>query len=123
MPEPMTAFEYAVMRIVPRVERGEYINGGVLVYSQGLDFLGSRCSLDRKRLHALDAAADADQIERALQAATRCDLSDGDDLGKRFRWLTAPRSTVVQPGPIHTGITQDPQGTLDRLFRQLVERR
>lgn len=123
MSEPVTAFEYAVVRIVPRVERGEFINGGVLVYSHGLDFLGSRSWLDRERLRALDSGADADQIERALQAATRCELSEGDDLGKRFRWLTAPRSTVVQPGPIHTGITQDPQAALDRLFTLLVARR
>ncbi len=118
----MQPFEYAVMRVVPRIDRGESMNAGVLLYCQGLNFLGSRAWLDRQRLTALDPQANADQIERALAAATRCTLQNGDDLGRRFRWLTAPRSTVVQPGPIHTGLTDDPQVVLDRLFVLLVER-
>lgn len=116
-----TAFEYAVLRVVPRVERGESMNAGVLLYSQGLDYLGSRVWLDRARLAALDPSADPEPVERALAAAAECTLQDGDDLGRRFRWLTAPRSTVVQPGPIHTGLTRDPEAELRRLFSVMVE--
>jgi hypothetical protein len=118
----MEAFEYAVMRVVPRIDRGESMNAGVLLYCQGLDFLKARTMLDRQRLAALDPHANADQIELALQAATRCTPQDGEDLGRRFRWLTAPRSTVVQPGPIHTGLTVDPHAQLGRLFMVLVDR-
>ena len=120
-------FEYALLRVVPRVDRGEAINAGVLVYCQSLAFLGSRVHLDRDRLRALDPGADADAIDRALQAAA--DVCDADpssgaagleDIGRRFRWLTAPRSTVVQPGPVHTGLTADPEPELDHLLRVLV---
>ena len=120
-------FEYALLRVVPRVDRGEALNAGVLLYCQGLGYLGSRVHLDRDRLRALDPTADADAIERALHAAA--DVCDGsaasgaagrEDIGRRFRWLTAPRSTVVQPGPVHTGLTSDPDGDADRLLRLLV---
>lgn len=113
-------FEYAVLRVVPRVERGETINVGVLLYSQAHEFLGGRAEVDAARLLALDLRADVDSVERAAQAAADCALRDGDDIGRRFRWLTAPRSTVVQPGPVHTGLTDDPQAELDRLFTILV---
>lgn len=122
-----TAFEYAVLRVVPRVERGESFNAGVLLYCQGRDFLGSRVHLDRDRLLALDPAADVDGIERALAAAADvCAAGPGagaagrEEPGRRFRWLTAPRSTVVQPGPVHTGLTDDPESDLERLLRVLV---
>lgn len=114
-------FEYAVLRVVPRVERGESMNAGVLLYCREADFLGSRVALDRARLAALDPHADPDQIGRALAAAASCALQPGDDIGRRFRWLTAPRSTVVQPGPIHTGLTEDPAADLERLLALLVE--
>lgn len=113
-------YEYAVLRVVPRVERGELINAGVLVYCQALDYLGSRVLLDRARLAALDARLDPEPVERALAAAADCTLHEDDDLGRRFRWLTAPRSTVVQPGPVHTGLTADPAAETDRLFAVLV---
>ncbi|MGZ4597685.1 MAG: DUF3037 domain-containing protein [Actinomycetes bacterium] len=120
-------FEYAVLRVVPRVERGESMNAGVLLYCQALDYLGSRVHLDRPRLLALDPSADPDAIGRALRAvADVCAASEGagpaadESLGRRFRWLTAPRSTVVQPGPIHTGLTDDPDAEADRLLAVLV---
>ena len=120
-------FSYAVLRVVPRVERGEAINAGVLLHCQALDFLGSRVHLDRERLTAVDPTADADAIERALAAAADvCDATAAagaagrEDTGRRFRWLTAPRSTVVQPGPVHTGLTTDPAADLDRLLHVLV---
>ena len=114
------AFEYAVLRAVPRVERGESMNAGVIVYCRALDFLGSQVRLDRARLAALDPTADADAVTKALEAAADCALRGGDDIGRRFRWLTAPRSTVVQPGPVHTGLTTDPAAELTRLFDVLV---
>lgn len=120
-------FEYVVLRVVPRVDRGETINAGIVVYSQALDFLGCRVDLDRARLAALDPSADPDVIDRALASvADVCaDHPDagpaaGEDIGRRFRWLTAPRSTVVQPGPVHTGLTADPAAELDRLLQLLV---
>lgn len=121
------SFEYAVLRVVPRVERGESLNGGVLLYCQAREFLGARVQLDRDRLHALDPSADAEAVEHALRTAAGICAADGDagpageeDPGRRFRWLTAPRSTVVQPGPVHTGLTDDPEADLDRLLRLLV---
>lgn len=120
MLEERASFEYAILRVVPRIDRGESINAGILLYCRACDFLASRTLLDRPRLAALDATADADQVEKALHAAADCSLRPGDDLGRRFRWLTAPRSTVVQPGPIHTGLTHDPQKDLERLMEILV---
>jgi hypothetical protein len=113
-------FEYSILRIVPRIERGESMNAGILLYCRPLGYLGSRVLLDRERLAALDPAADADPVERALVAAADCALRGDDDIGKRFRWLTAPRSTVVQPGPVHTGLTTDPEAETQRLFERLV---
>ena len=116
-----------MLRVVPRVERGEALNAGVLVYCRQRDYLGSRVHLDVQRLYALDPTADADAIERALQAAA--DVCGADPaagaagreaLGSRFRWLTAPRSTVVQAGAVHTGLTVDPDAEVARLLRLLV---
>nr|WP_204331754.1 DUF3037 domain-containing protein [Geodermatophilus sabuli] len=115
------------MRVVPRVDRGESLNAGVLVYCRQRDYLGSRVHLDVDRLRALDPTADAAAIRRALQAAADVCAADPvsgaagrEALGSRFRWLTAPRSTVVQPGPVHTGLTADPDAEADRLLRLLV---
>ena len=113
-------FEYAVLRAVPRVERGEAINVGVIVYCQALDYLGSKVRLDRNRLAALDPFADAEAVARALEAAGDCTRRHGEDLRRRFIWLTAPRSTVIQPGPVHTGLTADPAAETQRLFDVLV---
>jgi Protein of unknown function (DUF3037) len=119
-------FEYAVLRVVPRVERGEAINAGVLVYCRELDYLGCRVHLDRARLLALDPSADVDAIDSALHSVVDACGPDGagatagEDIGKRFRWATAPRSTVVQPGPVHTGLTSDPALEAERLFTVLV---
>ena len=126
------AFEYAVLRVVPCVERGEAFNAGVLVYARELDFLGARVQLDPGRLAALDPTADPIAIAGALaavaalcadgpaEAARRAGPAGAEDRGRRFRRLTAPRSTVVQPGPVHTGLTADPAATLEHLFTTLV---
>ncbi len=122
-------FEYAVLRVVPRVDRGEMINAGVLLYCRPLRFLAARVALDADRVLALDPAADLEGIRRALAAVVQvCDQQPGagsagqQDIGRRFRWLTAPRSTVVQPGPVHTGLTADPDAEADRLLAALVLR-
>lgn len=120
-------FEYAVIRVVPRVERGEQINAGVLLYCRARSFVAARIHLDEDRLRSLDPQADVAAVRAALHAVQGvCEgggsagQAAGDDPGRRFRWLTAPRSTVVQPGPIHTGLTGDPQAELDRLLQVLV---
>jgi len=126
-PSSRHLFSYAILRVVPRVERGEAINAGVLLYCQPLDFLGSRTHLAEDRLLALDAGADVPAIRAALETAAdvcagseQAGAAGRDGPGRRFRWLTAPRSTVVQPGPVHTGLTADPGAELDRLLQVLV---
>jgi hypothetical protein len=124
-------FEYALLRVVPRIERGESFNAGVVLYSRPLDFLGARVHLDVERLHALDPAADPAVITAALEAvqahcgherveARHGAPAGGEDRGRRFRRLTAPRSTIVQAGPVHTGLTTDPEAELDHLLTALV---
>ena len=116
-------FEYALIRVVPRIERGESVNAGVIVYSKSFRFLRTRIELDEGRLRALDPGADLAAVHSALRAFARA-CTDGplaeQTLGERFRWLTAPRSAVVQPGPVHAGLTEDPAADLDRLFGSLV---
>jgi hypothetical protein len=116
-------FEYAVVRVVPRVERGEAINVGVIVYCKARKYLCARIDLDTERLLTLDPRVDVGAVRHALAAFEKA-CREGPlaerPLGERFRWLTAPRSTMVQPGPVHTGLTDDPEGELDRLFGQLV---
>ncbi|MGW3018365.1 DUF3037 domain-containing protein [Streptomyces longwoodensis] len=120
-------FEYALLRVVPRVERGECVNAGVLVYCRARGYLGARTHLDEARLLALDPGADAAGVRAALGAVeVVCGGGDaagqaaGDDPGRRFRWLVAPRSTIVQPGPVHTGLTTDPEAETERLLDLLV---
>ncbi|PAZ13061.1 hypothetical protein CLM62_26550 [Streptomyces sp. SA15] len=120
-------FEYALLRVVPRVERGECINAGVLVYCRAQAYVGARTHLDEARLLALDPAADVAGVRAALRAVEGvCTGGEAagqaarDDPGRRFRWLIAPRSTVVQPGPVHTGLTTDPAAEADRLLDLLV---
>ncbi len=116
-------FEYALIRVVPRVERGEAINAGVILYSQRHGFLGCQIELNTERLRALDAGADVAAVTAAL-AAIDADCQRprpaGQSAGDRFRWLTATRSTMVQPSPVHSGLTTDPAAELAHLFRKLV---
>ncbi len=120
-------FEYALLRVVPRVERGETMNAGVVVYCRARSAVLARTHLDEERLRALDPEADVAGVRAALRAAERvCDGGERagqaaeDGPGRRFRWLVAPRSTVVQPGPVHTGLTADPEGEAERLLDLLV---
>ncbi len=117
-------FEYALVRAVPRQERGEFMNVGAIVYCAPLRFLRCRTHVETERLRALDPAMDLDVLRDALRSW--CQACDGtgpmatSTLGQRFRWLTAPRSTIVQTSPAHSGLTDDPQGELDHLMRTQV---
>ncbi|POM24478.1 hypothetical protein BTM25_31070 [Actinomadura rubteroloni] len=122
-----TVFEYAALRVVPCQERGEGVNVGVVLYCRALDYLACRAEPDRDRLRALDPDLDLGAVRRSLDGVDA--LCRGGDAagqaaaeppGARFRWLTAPRSTVVQPGPVHAGLTDDPAAELDRLVARLV---
>ncbi len=124
MPSP---FEYALLRVVPRVERGEFVNAGVVLYCQEKRFLEAAIDLDPERLRALDPRLDPETVRAHLEAARRV-CAGGPGAGpigllppvQRFGWLVAPRSTVVQPGPVHTGLAEDPQETLDHLLATMV---
>ncbi|MFI5980836.1 DUF3037 domain-containing protein [Streptomyces sp. NPDC051555] len=120
-------FEYALVRVVPRMERGECFNAGVILYCRAHSYVAARVHLDEAKLLALDPKADVAGVRAALRGvAGVCAGGDaagqaaGDDAGRRFRWLIAPRSTVVQPGPVHTGLTADPEAELARLLELLV---
>lgn len=120
-------FEYAVIRVVPRVEREEFINVGVILYCPGLKYLNALHQLDTEKLRALCSATDPHELERYLQALTAicAGKAAGGPIGQlplasRFRWLTATRSSVVQTSKVHPGLCTDPKETLLRLFTQLV---
>jgi hypothetical protein len=120
-------YQYVVLRCVPRVEREEFVNVGVVLYSQGADFLDAAYRVDEARLAALAPGIDAQEVRDALETVCRVcrgvtggGLPTLGGLGKRFGWLSAPRSTVVQPGPVHGGLTTDPAAELASLLDRLV---
>ena len=119
-------FQYAVLRAVPRVDRGEFINIGVILYCQGLEFLRAEVAVDDVRLRALAADVDLDAVRAAADAIVAAcrepvgPARENDGLANRFGILTAPRSTVIQPSPVHAGITRDPDRTLADLMLRLV---
>lgn len=121
------AFQYAVVRVVPDVARGERINAGVVLFARERDFLAMRVHLDPARLRALAPEADADLIAGRLAGLER--IAAGDPGAgpvahlprhERFHWLTAPSSTVLQPSEIHTGLCADPAAALDALAARLL---
>jgi hypothetical protein len=120
-------FQYLVLRCVPRVDREEFVNVGVVLYCQTAEFLRARCRVDRERLVALSPSLDVEAVRAALgavEAVCRGDDTAGEAgrgaMGTRFGFLKAPRSTVVQPGPVHGGWTADPAAELDHLVERLV---
>ena len=128
-PDPQRApFAYAIVRVVPRVERGEFLNAGVILLCRPLRFLGTRTALDITRLRILDPACDAPAVQAHLDLIDR--IAGGDPSAgpiaalspaERFHWLVSPTSTVIQVSDTHTGLTADPATTLDHLFRTLVQ--
>jgi len=126
MPE-QHSFEYAILRVVPKVEREEFMNVGVILYCQSLGFLDAQFTLDEQRLYALSPGLEIQEIKKHLAAF--CEICKGGpeggpigrlDMGSRFRWLTATRSTVLQCSKVHPGLTVDPATTLKNLHDRLV---
>ena len=122
----MKPYSYAVLRAVPRVDRGEYVNIGIVLYCQAYDFLRAAVAVDDVRLRALASNVDLDAVRTAAEAVVRScreavgSARENDGLAVRFGMLTAPRSTVVQPSPVHAGITANPERTLSELMARLV---
>ena len=120
-------YDYAIIRVVPRVERGEAINVGVILSCPALDFLDARIELDPSRLLAIDPSADVEATRAHLEMIPRV-CRGGPDAGpigempqrSRFHWLVSPRSTIIQLSPVHTGRTNDPEKALERLLETMV---
>lgn len=121
------SFDYAIIRVVPRVERDEFVNAGVILYCRARDYLAARIELDRARLLALSPGADVTAIEAALAATPR--ICAGDPAAgpiaqlppaERFHWLVAPKSTITQTSPVHSGLCDDPDKMLEHLMATMV---
>lgn len=125
---PTTAsFDYAILRVVPRVERQEFINAGVVAFCLEKRYLAARIDLNADRLRALWPTADVELAQEHLEAVRR--ICEGDPAAgpiatlsqrERFHWITSPRSTIIQPSPIHTGVCRETEALLDRLARQFL---
>ena len=121
------AFEYAVVRVVPHVEREEFVNAGVILSSRLRDYLAARIELDEARLLALAPAVDLDLVRRHLEAIPRI-CAGGPEAGpigllprvERWQWLVAPRSTILQTSPPHVGVCEDPDAALERILDKVV---
>jgi hypothetical protein len=123
----LASYDYAVIRVVPRVERGELINAGVIVSCPTSSYLGATIALDPDRLRALDPTIDVSEVETALAVIPW--IAAGDPRGgpvsalprgERFHWLVAPRSAIIQTSPVHTGMCTDPSVALEQLVNRLV---
>ena len=126
MPTP-ASFDYAILRVVPRVERQEFINAGVVVFCLERRYLAARIHLDEVRMKALWPEVDVELAREHLKAVPR--ICDGDSSAgpiarlsqrERFHWIISPRSTIIQPSPVHTGVCDGTDGLLDRLARQFL---
>ena len=124
-----SSFDYAVIRVVPRVEREEFVNAGVIVFCLERNFLAAKVHVDDERLKALWPEIDVDLVQRHLEAFPRISAGDPSagpiarlSLRERFHWLVSPRSTIIQVSPVHTGICESPEQALDRLFERLAAR-
>ena len=120
-------FEYAIIRIVPRVEREEFLNVGIILYCKDKKFLDTKYTINKERISVLCAEVDCHEVEKHLQSFEK--IAKGEkaggsiaalDLPSRFRWLTATRSTIIQTSKVHPGFTENPEATLEKLFNQLV---
>lgn len=126
---PRSAFEYAVVRIVPDVEREEFVNAGLILFCRERRYLRARTHLDVAALDALRPGCDHDALREQLgflEGVAAGEITTGPfagmDQSQRFHWLTAPRSTLLQPGPLHAGVTDDPDATFEHLWTTLVVR-
>ena len=126
MPE-LLSFDYAVIRVVPRAEREEFINAGVILFCPQGQFLGGRIHLNEDRLQALWPEVDTTLVRQHLEAFERVCAGDGSagpiaqlSIRERFHWLVAPRSTLIQVSPVHSGLCDDSERELDRLMRATV---
>ena len=127
MPD-QSSFDYAIVRVVPQVEREEFINAGVILRCRERRFLAARVELDRVRLRALSPGLDSEMVQAELDLIPLV-CAGGPAAGplgelnqaERFRWLTAPRSTTVQVSQVHCGLCVDPQTALDDLFEKMVK--
>lgn len=123
----LCSFDYAVVRVVPRVERGEFLNAGVILFCSTKEFLDARIGLDPQRLLALAPEIDLQLVQDHLDVIPRL-CRGGDDAGpigalsqrERFHWLVSPRSTMIQLSPVHSGVGPDPAAALQTLFDKLV---
>ncbi len=129
MPGPREPFEYAVVHVVPRVERGETFNAGIVLMSRPKRFLGARVALDERLLVLLAPDCDPQIVRDHLDAVVGVAHGDpsagpiaGLPMAERFHWLVSPSSTIIQPSDVHTGLTDDPEAMLEHLFRTLVLR-
>ena len=120
-------FEYAIIRIVPRVEREEFLNVGIVLYCKERKFLKTKYGINKQRLNALCAEVDCKEVEEHLQSFEK--ISAGEkaggqiavlDMPSRFRWLTATRSTIIQTSKVHPGFCEDPNQTMEKLYMQFV---
>lgn len=126
MPE-RSSFDYALVRVVPWVERGEFLNAGVIVCCLSRRFLAARIELDRRRLAALEPGLDPTLIQRYLDTIPLV-CQGGKSAGPigqlplpaRFHWLVSPRSTIIQPSPVHSGLCADPAAMLEHLLDTMV---
>ena len=125
----LCAFDYAVIRVVPRVERGEFLNAGIVLYCPTKAHLAARVELDRERLAALDPTIDAALVQTHLDVFPRVCAGGAEagpigELGQgaRFHWLVAPRSTIIQTSPVHAGVNSDLEAAMEQLMGKLVRR-
>ena len=123
----LSSFDYAVIRVVPRVEREEFVNAGVLLFCLERDFLQARVEVDEPRLRARWPEIDVELVRQHLEASPKICAGSPDggpiarlSLRERFHWLVAPRSTVIQVSPVHAGLCDSPERALDELFDQMV---
>jgi hypothetical protein len=117
-------FQYVVLRCVPRVDREEFVNVGVVLYSQPADYLACASHVEEPRLLAVAPELDIDAVRSALDGVAAVCAGSGPSafigLGPRFGWIAAPKSTILQPGPIHGGLAEDPEIELAHLLDKLV---
>jgi hypothetical protein len=123
----LSSYDYAVVRVVPSIDRGEFLNAGVILHARNAGFLGARIELDERRLGELASTTDVASIrahlasfERIAQGGAEAGAIGQLDGSQRFHWLVAPRSTVIQTSAVHSGLSGDPKVELERLFERLV---